>query len=225
MYQDLIACIFLIDIDSPLHIISDMKGILIAIEGINGCGKSTIIAKLSKYLHHLGRDVCVYKFPDRLGYFGAQIDKFLRKEDVFRYKYDMFNAFAANRLAVKDDMLNDIKRGAIVICDRYVASSITYHIPFNASTHVIQAYQEVLGYFDKQLLVPNHTYLISGDYLHLRKEVDQRYHYDKQSSKQLFEIFKKIVPECTINHSIIYNEYDKLDDTITLMVNDIIQQL
>jgi len=202
-----------------------MRGLLIAIEGINGCGKSTIIVGLKQYFQHLGREVCVYKFPDRQGYYGAQIDQFLRKQDVFKYKYDMFSAFAANRSAVRDAMLNDIKRGAIVICDRYVASGIAYHIPFDASSRTITAYQEIIRYFDKDLLVPTKTYLISGNYLHLRREAGQRFHYDKRAAGQLFNIFKKIVPECTISHSIIYNEYDKLDDTIAFMVNDIIQLL
>ena len=201
-----------------------MRGLLIAIEGINGCGKSTIIELVRKYFHTIGQEVCVYKFPDRQGYRGEQLDKFLRNQLTFKYKYDMFNAFAENRLMVRNNILNDIKRGAIVICDRYMASGIAYHIPFNATDQTIKAYCDVLGYFDKYLLVPTKTYLISGNYLHLREEDTQRYHYDWEASNQLFNIFKKIVPECTINHSIIHNEYDKLDDTVAFMVNDIIQQ-
>jgi thymidylate kinase len=202
-----------------------MRGLLIAIEGINGCGKSTIIDKLKQYFHQLGREVCVYKFPDRQGYYGTQIDKFLRKQDVFRHKYDMFHAFAANRMSVKDKMATDIKRGAIVICDRYIASGVAYHIPFGANAHTINAYQDIIGYFDKHLPVPAKTYLISGNYLHLRNESGQRFHYDKRSADQLFDIFKKIIPKYTISHTIIYNAYDKLDDTIAFMVNDIIQLL
>lgn len=202
-----------------------MTGILIAIEGINGCGKSTIITQLQKRLTKLGKIVCVYKFPDRQGYYGTQIDKYLRKENVFQYKYDMFNAFAANRLAVRNNIINDIKKGAIVICDRYVASGIAYHIPFDANDHIIDAYQDVIQYFDKDLLVPTKTYLISGNYLHLRSEIGQRFHYDQKSAEQLFRIFKKIMPKCTITHDIIYNQYNELDGTISYMVNDILQQL
>jgi thymidylate kinase len=135
----------------------------------------------------------------------------------------MFNAFAANRLAVQKNILNDIKKGAIVICDRYVASGIAYHIPFHSDDHIINAYQDVIQYFDKDLLIPSKTYLISGNYLHLRNEIGQRFHYDQKSAEQLFNIFKKIVRKCTITHDIIYNEYNELDGTISYMVNDILQ--
>lgn len=200
-----------------------MKGILIAIEGINGCGKSSIIQKLVRYFHSLGLETSVYKFPDRSGAYGDQIDRFLRNQNVFEYKYDMFNAFAMNRLAVREDILKDIKRGAIVICDRYIASAIAYHVPLRVSPHALEAYKQVLGYFDKDMLVPIKTYLISGDFLHLRAEERQRYHYNDRESKQLLDVFKKIVPDYSSSYCVVQNVYNRLDDTVAYMAIDIMK--
>lgn len=201
-----------------------MKGILIAIEGINGCGKSTIIQKLVHHFNSLNRETKVYKFPDRSGAHGDLINKFLHGREVFDYKYDMFSAFADNRLAVRDEIVSDLKRGAIVICDRYIASAIAYHVPLDANPYTLQAYKDVLGYFDKDMILPDKTYLISGDFLHLRTEERQRYHYNDLVSKKLFDIFKKIVPDYSSSYSVVQNVYDRLDETVLFLANDIKQQ-
>ena len=202
-----------------------MKGILIAVEGINGCGKSSIIEQLQKYFHHIGQTVRVYKFPDRNGYQGERINRFLCNQESFAYQYDMFDVFSANRLATKHNIQADINKGYIVICDRYVASAIAYHIPFNASDLTIRAYYQILGYFDKHMIVPAKTYLIDGNFLHLRGETKQRYHYDSHKAKQLLNNFKKIVPKCTKEYSLIHNQYGKLDEIVSFMVNDINQTM
>lgn len=199
-----------------------MKGLLIAIEGINGSGKSTIITELTKYFRNIRQPYKVYKFPDRQGYYGTQIDKFLRKEQDFEYKYDMFNAFAANRLAVRDQMLRDMHDGVIVICDRYIFSGIAYHIPINASDQSIQNYQNIIGYFDKDMPIPDMTYLISGNHLHLRKEDEQRFH--GVNANKLFNIFKKIIAHKTNNYMMLRNEYGKIHELVQFMVNDIISK-
>lgn len=198
-----------------------MKGILIAVEGINGSGKSTIIKDLANYFRHTGETVSMYKFPDRYGKFGKQIDDHLQKKDVFKYKYDLLHAFAANRSAIKDKIIKDIMAGHIVICDRYVFSAIAYHIPLNASKATIKLYNDVIGYFDKHMPTPDITYLINGEHLHLRKETAQRYHYNSVASHQLYDIFKEVIKLNTNKYLMLKNEYDKLDTTVLFIINDI----
>lgn len=201
-----------------------MKGLIIAIEGINGSGKSTIITQLAKYFHDIKQVYRIYKFPDRQGHYGKQIDAFLRKEHTFEYKYDMFDAFASNRLAVREQIKRDVANGLIVICDRYIFSGIAYHIPMDATDRTIKNYQNVIGYFDKRMPTPDMTYLISGNHLHLRREVKQRFHYDDTHANKLFNIFKKIIMFRTKKYMIIRNEYGKVDELVQFMVNDIISK-
>ncbi len=200
-----------------------MRGLLVAIEGINGSGKSTIIKGLQAHFRDLDQEVRVYKFPDRHGHQGRRIDQFLRNQNAFEYKYDMLDAFAANKRAVLDQILSDLYRGAIVICDRYLASGIAYHIPSGASAQSISAYCEVLGHFDREMPTPDITYLIAGDYLHLRQEYKQRFHHDRAKALKLFDLFKKIVPRCSERHVVVCNELGRLSETIAFMVNDILR--
>ncbi len=198
-----------------------MKGLLIVLEGINGCGKSSIISNLSNHLKSIGETVVVYKFPDRMGKFGSQIDNHLQKKEVFEYKYDLLSAFAANRLAVRNKIIQEIRDGCIVICDRYFFSGIAYQIPLNVSKKVIKRYNTVLSYFDKTMPIPDITYLIQGDHLHLRNETTQRYHYNSMAAHQLFDIFREVIQLNTNKYILLKNEYGKLDSAVMFIINDI----
>jgi thymidylate kinase len=198
-----------------------MHGILIALEGVNGCGKSSIINQIVNYYTNIGQIIKVYKFPDRTGKYGAAIDDHLHKKNVFEYKYDLLDAFAANRLSVKDNIYNDILSGYIVICDRYFFSGIAYHIPLGSSKKKINLYNNIIGYFDKSMPIPDMTYLIDGDYLKYRKENPQRYHYDSANAYKLFNIFREVINMNTTNYSILKNEYGKSDKIATYIINDI----
>lgn len=198
-----------------------MRGLLIVLEGVNGCGKSTIIDNIATYFANINQSVRLYKFPDRTGKFGKQIDDHLHQKNVFKYKYDLLNAFAANRLALKKNILNDIQNGYIVICDRYIFSGIAYHIPLNASKRVIQLHNSIIGYFDRDMPVPDITYLINGNHLDQRREVSQRYHYSPKTNHRLFEIFKKVIDLNVTHFEILKNEYGKLDTVVLYIINDI----
>lgn len=190
-------------------------------EGINGCGKSSIINELKIHFDHMRQPVRVYKFPDRTGKFGKQLDDHLCKKEVFKYKYDLLAAFAGNQLAVKNNIIQDIMDGYIVICDRYYFSGIVYQTPLDASKRTIKHYNNVVGHFYKKMPSPDFTYLINGDHLHLRKETPQRYHYKPDANQQLFEIFKEIIVFNTNKYTILKNEYGKLDATAQYIINDI----
>ncbi len=198
-----------------------MRGLLVVIEGVNGCGKSTIIDEIKSYFEHVQQLVKVYKFPDRSGDFGKQIDDYLCKRNPFKYKYDVLHAFAANRLAMKNSILKDLMNGYVVICDRYSFSGIAYHIPLNASKQVVRIYNSIISYFDRNMPNPDITYLIKGDHLNLRNEVAQRYHYGIDTNHLLFEIFREVIELNTNKYEILKNDYGKLDTVVLYIINDI----
>lgn len=198
-----------------------MRGKLIAIEGINGCGKSSIIKEIASYYTHIGEIVKIFKFPDRSGKYGSLIDDHLRKKDVFDSKYDLLDAFAANRLAVRNDIIAYIQLGYIVICDRYFYSGIAYHIPLNANKSKIKLYNDIIGHFDCGMPIPDMTYLINGDFLKLRNEESQRYHYDSHKAHQLFDIFREVISLNTKRYTLLKNEFNKSEMIITYIINDI----
>lgn len=100
-------------------------GLLIAFEGLDQSGKQTQAELLREHLTSLGRSVLLLSFPDYDTEIGGEIGKALRGER----HYDagvMQLLYVANRYEYKDEILRATEAGTIVVCDRYLASSIAY---------------------------------------------------------------------------------------------------
>jgi dTMP kinase len=98
---------------------------LIAFEGLDQSGKETQARLLVEALRADGRRVETLSFPDYETAIGREIGEALagRREygaDVMQLLY------IANRFEKKPQMLEWLAEGAVVVCDRYVASSIAY---------------------------------------------------------------------------------------------------
>lgn len=102
-----------------------MTGLLIAFEGLDQSGKQTQAELLRGRLTAAGRTVRLLSFPDYKTVIGAEIGRALRGErdygpDVMQLLY------VANRYEFKKEILRDTDAGTIVVCDRYLASSVAY---------------------------------------------------------------------------------------------------
>lgn len=201
------------------------KGLLIAVEGINGAGKSTMIQHMCKRVEEIGLQCRVYKFPNRSGYLGDKIDRYLKGDNtVFKTKYDMFDAFSKNKMASSNDILSDLSNGYIVFCDRYIISGVAYHVPIDAPVHVVNAFYNVLSYFDSNLPVPDLCILIIGEYLKSRNEAAERFHdYNNQKMHDIFHSLLSIDQVVNgVNYKIITNRFglhkEVARDSINLII-------
>lgn len=103
------------------------KGYFISFEGIDGSGKSTQIKRLKKYLEQEGYDVVLTREPG-----GTDIGEKIRNiilDPANGNMTDMTEAmlYAASRAQhVNEVILPAVSEGRIVICDRFVDSSIAY---------------------------------------------------------------------------------------------------
>jgi dTMP kinase len=102
-----------------------MKGLLIAFEGLDQSGKQTQAEKLRDRLVDAGRLVRLLSFPAYDTAIGAEIGKALQGDrdygpDVMQLLY------VANRYEWKPQMERELERGTVLICDRYLASSVVY---------------------------------------------------------------------------------------------------
>lgn len=101
-------------------------GIYIALEGIDGSGKTTQVEKLAEYYRSQGKDVVVTHEPRRDGAMGALVDAVLKgdvKIPVVAIQY----LFAAQRAAFMEEVIIPaLKEGKVVITDRCFWSSIPY---------------------------------------------------------------------------------------------------
>jgi len=107
---------------SPLN---PSAGLLIAFEGLDQSGKQTQAELLRDRLTSSGRSVRLLSFPDYRTAIGIEIRRGLRGErdygpDVMQLLY------VANRYERKPEIVREKEAGTILVCDRYLASSVAY---------------------------------------------------------------------------------------------------
>ncbi|MFQ6129407.1 MAG: dTMP kinase [Candidatus Hadarchaeaceae archaeon] len=102
-----------------------MKGKFISIEGIDGCGKSTHVKLLAKWLRSHGRRVVITDEPTN-DVIGRVIKRVLRGELKLPIAAEAL-LFAADRVQHISDVIEPaLKAGKVVLNERYVYSSLAY---------------------------------------------------------------------------------------------------
>lgn len=98
---------------------------LIAFEGLDQSGKETQAQRLADALQQSGHSVELVSFPDYDTTIGAEIGRALHGERD--YHADVMQLlYVANRYEYKPRLTEWLAAGRIILCDRYVASSIAY---------------------------------------------------------------------------------------------------
>lgn len=139
--------------DGVMH----LPGLFITIEGVEGAGKSTLAAKLGKYLSLRGCDVVLTEEPG-----GDAVANHIRKvvldaahEITDRAELLLFEAARAQHVDKK--IIPALQRGAIVISDRFADSSLAYQA--GARGIAIETVQ-TLNAFATHCLRPDITFLL-----------------------------------------------------------------
>ena len=102
-----------------------MAGVLIAFEGLDQSGKETQAQLLRDRLRENGNKSRVVSFPDYGTSIGEEIARALQGERD--YPSDVMQLiYVANRYERRSDLERWLAGGLVIICDRYVASSIAY---------------------------------------------------------------------------------------------------
>ena len=102
-----------------------MRGLLIAFEGLDQSGKQTQAERLRDRLTAEGRRVRLLSFPDYDTHIGGEIGRALGGERD--YTADVMQLlYVANRYEWKPEIERERAAGTVLICDRYLASSIAY---------------------------------------------------------------------------------------------------
>jgi len=102
-----------------------MKGALISFEGLDQSGKQTQAEAVRDEVIARGRECHLLSFPDYTTSIGSEIGRALHGErdyapDVMQLLY------VANRHERRAEMIRLLEEGAVLVCDRYIASSIAY---------------------------------------------------------------------------------------------------
>lgn len=98
---------------------------LIAIEGLDQSGKATQAQLLRDGLRTAGTRARLVSFPDYGTSIGEELARALQGEREYGPEV-MQLLYIANRYERKDDLERWLAGGLVVVCDRYVASSVAY---------------------------------------------------------------------------------------------------
>lgn len=134
-------------------------GLFISFEGIDGVGKSTQVTMLRNYLEARGLEVVTTREPG-----GTRLGRSLRElllhgESVAPRAEALL--FAADRAQhVAQIILPALKRGAVVITDRYIDSSLAYQ---SGGRELTSAEIKFLSDWATDSLWPDRTYILDMD--------------------------------------------------------------
>lgn len=102
------------------------NGVLIAIEGIDGSGKSTQVKRLVSFLTESGYDV-IYLLEPTFGTWGKKIREMAEKGSREKSPKEEYRLFLLDRKEnVKKNILPALKANRIVVIDRYYFSTMAY---------------------------------------------------------------------------------------------------
>jgi dTMP kinase len=102
-----------------------MPGFLIAFEGLDQSGKQTQAERLRDRLKQDGHKARLVQFPDYGTSIGEEIARALQGER--EYGADVMQLlYVANRYERKADLQRWLDGGLVLVCDRYMASSVAY---------------------------------------------------------------------------------------------------
>jgi dTMP kinase len=102
-----------------------MTGLLVAFEGLDQSGKQTQAERLKAAVEARGRTCVLLDFPSYETPIGNEIDQALH--GARDYPPDVMQLlYVANRYEKKPQIEQQLDDGTVIVCDRYLASSIAY---------------------------------------------------------------------------------------------------
>jgi dTMP kinase len=121
------------------------RGVLLALEGIDGCGKSTQAKLLTAALKERGLEVVLTSEPTDSP-LGQQIREYFQGPERYLSPKEELNLFMADRREHVAEVIDPaLAEGKIVITDRYYYSSVAYQGALGLDPDRILAQNEVLS--------------------------------------------------------------------------------
>lgn len=168
-------------------------GLYIALEGIDGSGKTTQVERISRYFKEQGKEVVITREPRKSGLIGDLVHKvLLGKEKLPSVAFQYL--FSADRAANHAEVvIPALKAGKVVISDRCFWSAIVYGILDRTGgtydkrdADLLLISQSILSMYH-QFTVPDFTFYIKISIEESLKRLSQ-----KSDAKEIYEDEGKI---------------------------------
>ena len=129
------------------------RGLLIVLEGIDQCGKTTISKLLKNKLLSLNLKTIIQTFPDKSTLIGNVINSYLQGNTKLSPQ-ESHLLYSFNRHEKKSFMEEKLYNNYNIICDRYIFSGIAYSLAngldydFSSNTEQYLIKPDLIFYFD-----------------------------------------------------------------------------
>lgn len=173
---------------------NDQKGIYVALEGIDGSGKTTQVEEVSKYFESIGKEVVRTREPRKEGVIGDLVHQILKGEikmppKVFQY------IFSAERVIHHEEVvLPALREGKIVVSDRCFWSAVVYGIldkskdyDYKEASQLLVA-QSILSFYHR-FTVPDYTFYLYISLDEAMKRISQKHEKD---AKEIYETKEQV---------------------------------
>lgn len=163
-------------------------GLYIALEGIDGSGKTTQIERLANYFREKGKEVVTTREPRKSGLIGDLVHKVLLGKEKLP-SVSLQYLFSADRAAHHEELiLPSLKAGKVVLTDRCFWSAIVYGILDRTGgiydtkdADLLLVTQSILSMYH-QFTVPDYTF-----YLKISVEESMKRLKAKSDAKEIYE--------------------------------------
>lgn len=176
-----------------------MSGLFITMEGIDGAGKTTQINLLKNYFEEKGIEICVVREPGGT-FISEQIRNIIldKKNTKMNEMTEALLYCASRAQLVNEIILPMLKKGSVVLCDRFLDSSLVYQgVARNLGIDIIKTINNIAT----SGLMPNITFYldIEPDVSIKRKEKQKdldRLESEKQDFyKKVYEGYKLLIEQ------------------------------
>ncbi|MBI4084340.1 MAG: dTMP kinase [Candidatus Levybacteria bacterium] len=206
---------------------SQYPGLFIALEGIDGSGKSTQVMRIKEKLEEKGRSVLVKNpFEGEIGQFVRRILSGESKVPTVTLQY----LIAANRQVQQLEIIEQLKKGNDVIIDRYIWSAVAYGIfdkgvdDIEKTSQWLLVEQSILSMYHR-FLMPNYNFYlkispkVAMERLSKMKKEFEIYE-DEEKIKKIAEIYDWLIQQYPDQFIVINGEQP--EDAVT---NEILSKL
>jgi len=158
-----------------------MTGRFITFEGTEGCGKSTQNKRLMEYLTQRGHDVLCTREPGGTDFGSTIREIILNPETTFHHYHTELLLFIADRLEHVESVIKPaLAEGKVVLCDRFVDSTIAYQMGGR------KVDPGIVGMLNKLVdMVPEQTFLLDIDPVEGLRRAKKRADLDRFEQEEI----------------------------------------
>jgi dTMP kinase len=200
------------------------KGILIAIEGIDGAGKRTLCSFIKNLLELKKHEVMQFEYPDYSSKWGKIIDEYLHHKIELDIN-EQFFVYFIDILKDQADIQKSLEKNIVVLTDRYFTSTIAFQCAKGFNFQKAVSVINTMGVIDPDLTL----FIKISPQVALKRKFDQKKSLDRHEKdiellNNVDTVYEKMIHEKTLSKKWMKingnQELRKVEDDILDVLKD-----